>query len=92
MTVVVFDRESGTVSMRGHAGAGERGGDIVCAALSILMYTLAAIPGAKLRSGPAWALLRLRRETAAETEAICRGFGLLAEAYPRNVRYKEVNK
>lgn len=112
MTVVVYDRREGVLSMRGHAGAGEKGSDLVCAALSILLYTFAAIPGTRLRSGEGWAVAELAKTASsgmpgpengrfvkrpyggtarASSDAICAGFRLLAEAYPRNVKYREVN-
>lgn len=59
MTTVVYSPADGLVSLRGHAGAGEKGRDPVCAAVSILMYTLAALPGAKLHLGEGWAVVEL---------------------------------
>lgn len=37
------DKSSGSISLRltGHAGAGERGHDVICAAASVLAYTIA---------------------------------------------------
>ena len=40
MTRVEYDRAALSLSMEGHAGAGEPGYDLVCAALSTLMMTL----------------------------------------------------
>jgi len=40
MTRVCYDRAALSLSMEGHAGAGEAGNDLVCAALSALMMTL----------------------------------------------------
>ena len=40
MTRVCYDRAALSLSMEGHAGAGEAGNDLVCAALSALMLTL----------------------------------------------------
>ena len=73
--------------MSGHAGAGEPGRDIVCAALSILMYSLVA-SGAegRVESGEAELLLPDRDVDV----ALC-GFRLLAESYPEYVSYKEMN-
>ena len=88
MTTVVYSPGDGLVSLRGHAGAGEKGRDPVCAALSILTYTLAALPGAGLRLGEGWAVVAL--PPGAPAAAVCRGFALLAAAYPQNVCYKEV--
>lgn len=73
--------------MSGHAGAGEPGRDIVCAALSILMYSLVA-SGAegRVERGEAELLLPDRDVDV----ALC-GFRLLAESYPEYVSYKEMN-
>ena len=73
--------------MSGHAGAGEPGRDIVCAALSILMYSLVA-SGAegRVERGEAELLLPDRDVDV----AFC-GFRLLAESYPEYVSYKEMN-
>lgn len=40
MTRVFYDREGLCLRMKGHAGAGEAGGDLVCAALSMLMMAI----------------------------------------------------
>ena len=40
MTRIRYDREGMRLEMAGHAGAGEQGEDLVCAALSMLMMTL----------------------------------------------------
>lgn len=40
MINIEYNREDLTLKMRGHANAGEPGKDIVCAAASILAYTL----------------------------------------------------
>ena len=73
--------------MSGHAGAGEPGRDIVCAALSILVYALVA-SGAegRVERGEAELLLPDRDVDV----ALC-GFRLLAESYPEYVSYKEMN-
>ncbi len=41
MIKVTFDAETMELTMEGHAGAAERGKDIVCSAVSTLFYTLA---------------------------------------------------
>ena len=40
MTRIEYDRAAFSLTMEGHAGAGEAGNDLVCAALSTLMMTL----------------------------------------------------
>ncbi len=42
MIEVSYDREKHLVKVKGHAQSGEAGHDLVCAAASILVYTLAA--------------------------------------------------
>ena len=55
MTTVIYEPEGPAVEFIGHAGAGLYGSDPVCAALSILMYTLiAAAPGAQVYSRPGY--------------------------------------
>ena len=41
MIQAVYDRENLRVAVKGHANSGEKGHDLVCAAASILVYTLA---------------------------------------------------
>lgn len=42
MTKVRYDREGYTLRLCGHAGAGEKGADLICAAVSTLAHTLEA--------------------------------------------------
>lgn len=42
MIEVVYDRKALSLSVKGHAQSGEPGHDLVCAAASILVYTLAS--------------------------------------------------
>ena len=52
MTLVIYEPEGPALEFIGHAGAGLCGRDPVCAALSILMYTLIdAVPTAAVSSG-----------------------------------------
>ena len=52
MTLVVYEPDRPAMEFIGHAGAGLYGQDPVCAALSILMYTLIeAVPDAALATG-----------------------------------------
>ena len=88
MTRVVLDRAAGELTLSGHAGSAEAGRDLVCAALSALMYTAAAQPGARSAMGEGWCVIAADRAALA---AVCRGFGLLAESFPRHVSYREVS-
>ena len=87
MTRVVFDPAAGLLTLRGHAGAGEKGQDLVCAALSVLSETAAAQPGAEKREGPGW---RVVRADGAALRVLCVGFRLLERDWPDHVRYREV--
>ena len=52
MTRVCYEPKLPALEFSGHAGAGVRGQDPVCAALSILLFTLVeGEPGAQLRAG-----------------------------------------
>lgn len=86
------------LEIRGHAGAGPVGGDIVCAAVSVLADTYAVAVrdlGAEfsLRQGPGRMEIRVgavprrsRRELAAVRAAILVGLGRVSQAYPDRVR------
>ena len=90
LTVKLQQQESGlNLSLYGHAGAGEWGKDIVCAAASILAYTAAASAGqlhreGKLKTAPRIRLLpgdasvELENSPAAEElmQTICTGYRL----------------
>ena len=106
MISIVYEIEAGerySVTMEGHADGGEYGQDVVCAAASMLVYTLAenvrrlSEGGAnkstriQLDSGLADIRIapnnRIKEETETIFEAICAGFELLSEHYPDNVEY-----
>ena len=81
----VSDRP-GRLTLRGHAGWGNRGADIVCAAVSILVETLArSLPEGETQLGDGFAEFRFAPGNPA---AACarRGLSLLAESYPENVQ------
>lgn len=86
MTRVEYSPAARRLRLTGHAGAGERGSDPVCAALSILVYALldAGAEG-RVERGEAELLL-----PAADVDVALRGFRLLAENFPQNVEFKEV--
>lgn len=100
MTRVRYDREDLRLEIEGHAGAGPRGADPVCAALSMLMMALERralerreerLPAVRRGEG----YFALRCCPAAEEEALCResfdtvaaGFALLAENRPEHVSF-----
>lgn len=88
------------LTVRGHAGAAPAGRDLVCASASILAYTAEAV----LRDAERGRVEIAEVQTAdglftvdavcdGRTEelvdAVCTGFRLLAEQYPRYVRFEK---
>ena len=89
MTRVRYEPTLPALEMDGHAGAGKRGRDPVCAALSILLFTLAdANEASTLRLSDGYA--RVAGGEKRDYALIVRGCKLLAENYPQYVRYEEV--
>ena len=91
MIVITVDAAAGTLTCDGHAGFAAAGEDIVCAAVSGILYTLRAnLPG---RCVEAWAPghIALRTEYRAEWDAVCfclRGLALVEDAYRENVQLR----
>lgn len=91
--------------IEGHAGAGKEGSDIVCAAASMLSWTLARAaedePGyaARVRIEEEPTAIEVTCEPTARAEEKCRylfeivhgGFKLLAESFPENVRLERAD-
>ena len=108
MIRIVYDRDKHAVSIRGHAGSGEAGHDLVCAAVSILAYTLASCVMrmkktgeatdsiAVLRSGEAEIACTPTKEMSGEVtrvmDAICEGFAILAREFPKNAVFERVGE
>lgn len=105
MIRIVYRRDGHSVRIRGHAGSGEAGHDLVCAAVSILAYTLASFvlnvekdgaadSTALLRSGEAEIACTPTKEKRGEVtrgmDALCEGFAILAEEFPANVTYERM--
>lgn len=104
MIKVNYHRDRNRVSVTGHAKSGEAGHDLVCAAASILVYTLASFvenlkaarqaynPTIDLKGGDAViSCTPPGRHKAAVTlvfDSICGGFELLARDYPENISYE----
>ena len=106
MIQVTYHRQYSRVSVKGHAGSGPEGHDLVCAGVSALTATLAcnvahmADQGAvreaitELKEGDALVQCtprgRYRESVAQIYRAICVGFELLATKYPENISYEIV--
>lgn len=97
--------EDGTceIHAKGHANYAERGKDIVCASVSILIYTLIeSIDERELSSPPVIeakageTLIRVkpksenRGKICAVFEVIANGFELLQKNFPENVKFRRV--
>ena len=86
MTRVRYDPETPEMVFSGHAGAGEPGRDPVCAALSILMYTLlSTLPAGETERELNDGFCRVRGGGRAAYEVIAAGLRLLAEEFPEHV-------
>lgn len=104
MIEIVFFRKYARVTAKGHAGTAEKGQDLVCAAVSALMYTLAANvqnlsdtgkarnPVIRLDEGDAEVSISTRAGYIAMTEMIfrtvCIGFEILSKQYPDAIHYE----
>ena len=98
MTEIVYDPGALKISIVGHAGAGEYGKDIVCAALSILAQTLERrlideaelfLPAVEKEPGRMMVFCRAEEEAEERCreifDTVFAGFTVLAENYPRFV-------
>lgn len=80
------------ITLRGHAGSGEFGRDLVCAAVSALALTLAenlkyqCRPGICLRPGDADLSCVCTPEAERLFDSFWHGFRLLAQMYPESVQ------
>ena len=81
------------VSLEGHAGSDVYGRDLVCAAVSALVLTLAETvkqqPEAEVILSPGSSHIRSSLESEAAFDCICKGFALLAEKYADYVCFTE---
>ena len=98
MTRITYDREELRLEMEGHAGAGPKGADPVCAALSMLMLTLVArmrereeetLPAVSQAPGHFMICCRPEEGDAAlcreSFDTVFAGLALLAEHEPEHV-------
>ena len=104
MVKIVYHRDLNRVTVEGHAKSGEAGHDLVCASVSILVYTLASFvenmkragqvynPTAEIKEGDAVIYCspptKYRPSVTLVFDSICAGFELLARDYPDNVSYE----
>ncbi len=104
MIKVVYHRKYHRVTMSGHAHSGEAGHDLVCAAASILAYTLAANMHNLVKHDQAMELVtnlnpgdtelscvpksKYRHVVTAILDSICVGFELLERNTPEYISYE----
>ena len=104
MTKITLSVQGTYLTLDGHAGAGPRGRDIVCAALSALAFTLARVAQKNTAYGTrfdanweeATLFLHCEPEDKAAQErchhlfaAFGEGFRMIAEAYPEYASFQE---
>lgn len=95
MITIIYDEKEKDMILQasGHAGYAEKGSDIVCAAVSALMQTLAySVDGGTVtRSQDDCNILTVQAEQSfdnmAKFELVTDGLMLLAKQYPENVRF-----
>lgn len=103
MIEVTYYREHNRVTVKGHAHSNEYGKDLVCAAVSALVLTLAANVGqmagkgyvaepvTKLEAGDAEISCKARAKYRDSVKqvfmSVCVGFEILADQYPDYISY-----
>lgn len=108
MIEICYDPEKLRLTVKGHAGAGVQGQDLICCAVSVMTYTLAAnvrrmqrrgwLKKAKIRLAPGDADISCvpaagaRDSVCSRVDAVCLGFLMLAREYPDFVRFQIRNR
>ena len=85
----------GEVTASGHAGYAPKGQDIVCSAVSILLYTLIAALGddvidLRMEEGDRMVKWKATKVTNIKAGVVNEGFRLLAQGYPAYISYRFV--
>lgn len=107
MTTITYSPQNLTLAIRGHAEYAEAGKDIVCASVSILGMTIAqfagklkdeglANPEIIVEKGDLYIDINPNTYTYYEdvlwvVDNMCAGFKLLAQQYPDNVEYIDLD-
>ncbi|MFR7761634.1 MAG: ribosomal-processing cysteine protease Prp [Eubacterium sp.] len=77
-----------TLDVKGHAGYDKPGKDIVCAAVSILIFTFCEVNKGRLEIETYNAdEIAVRFEETVDTSYIKTGFSFLINEYPNNVKF-----
>jgi len=92
--MIKIESSRGKVTVTGHAGYDEKGRDIVCSAVSILLYTLVAaldddVQDMRLEEGDSFVTWRVTKPANRAHDVISKGFRLLANTYKGYVSYTE---
>lgn len=96
--MIVINRKPNEIEVKGHAGYGKKGEDIVCSAVSILTYTILAylmqrkeikVQDAVIKDGYAYLKWRPPQDEScnAVIDALCVGYEILQQNYPDHVQY-----
>jgi uncharacterized protein YsxB (DUF464 family) len=104
MVEITYHRKYNRLTAKGHAYSGEEGHDLVCAAVSALMLTMAANvnalsrqrsvrePGVHLAKGDAEVkckpIRKMGNVVTLMFDTVGTGFQLLADQYPEYISYK----
>ena len=103
MIKAVYHRNQNKITLEGHAYSGEPGYDLICAAASVLIYTIAAsVNSMQEHEHVSDALISLDSGNGVVScepyeqfkgaitlvfDSICAGFEILAANYPENIAY-----
>ena len=104
MIDVVYHRNYYRVTVKGHAGYGEQGEDLICAGASVLLHTMAAAvtnlaadkkvhhPTIRTQKGEGEVSCipcnRYRAPVRLMFDTVCGGFELMAQNYPEHIHYE----
>lgn len=108
MIEIYYDPRKLYVTLKGHAGAGVPGQDLICCAASAITYTLAAnirrmqkrgwLKKARIRLAPGDAEIictpcaKAQEAVRCRVEAVCLGFAMLAQEYPEFVCFRAISR
>ena len=90
MINIKYDMDNMTLFAYGHAGFAEKGKDIVCAAVSTLIFTLINSAPCIYDDEENVYIRMLRKKDRAIFETILKGLSLLAISYPENITLNTV--
>lgn len=94
MITIIYDSNHQTVTAEGHALSAPAGEDLICCAVSTLMFTItAALTEAEvpfsIKLGNGYMYIKAEGKTARRIiEYISAGFKLISEKYPENVSFR----